>query len=262
MRRAILTALTLLLVFSLAGCKAKEMIDKTSIAKDLKERGTTDLMKQVAEDSYDPPADGRLTDAQVQMYLKVREHEKQIAKVAREQLEQHAAKAKESGDKSIAGVVAGFKSMGSVADFFTADLRAASDLGYNTAEYSWVKGQVLAASGSALTEQFVQGMGKMMDDAYAQAKKQHDEATDPQQKKLYAEMLATYEKGRKDVEQQQVDPAVAYNRQLLEKYEATLTALSAELAKYEDKEGDAEKALSKWSEDLNKVTPPQSAEGN
>ena len=91
MRRTLLAALCLCVV--LAGCKAKEALDKVSIAKELDKKGTTDLMKDVANDKYTPPTDGKLTDAQVQMYLKVREHEKQIAQVAREQLQQHGADA-------------------------------------------------------------------------------------------------------------------------------------------------------------------------
>ncbi|HUF17550.1 MAG TPA: hypothetical protein VMS12_05850, partial [Thermoanaerobaculia bacterium] len=142
MRRPSLILLTMLLALSLTACKAREVLDKASIAKDLKERGTTQLLKQVADDSYDAPADGRLTESQIEMYLKVREHEKQIVKVARQELEQHANKAKDSGEKSLAGLVAGFKAAGSVADVFTADLRAAKDLGYNTAEYTWIKSRV------------------------------------------------------------------------------------------------------------------------
>ena len=80
MRRMIPAILALAVVVS--GCKVKELADKANIAKDLDKRGTVDLMKQVADDKYDPPKDGRLTESQVQMYLKVREHEKVIAKVA------------------------------------------------------------------------------------------------------------------------------------------------------------------------------------
>src|SRR5512138_793688 len=139
MRRTLLAALCLSIL--LAGCKAKEAFDKVSIAKELDKKGTTDLMKDVANDKYTPPADGKLTDAQVQMYLKVREHEKQIAQVAKDQLKQHDAEAKKAGEKSLSGMMEGFKALGSVADFVTADIRAAKDLGYNTQEYLWVKGK-------------------------------------------------------------------------------------------------------------------------
>ena len=148
MRRTLSALLTLSLVF--AGCKLKEAVDKASISKDLDKRGTMDLMKEVANDKYDPPKDGKLTDGQVQMYLKVREREKAIAQVARKEAEQHAKAADASGQKSIGGFIEGLKTMGSAADMFTADIRAAKDLGYNTQEYLWVKAQILAISSSAI----------------------------------------------------------------------------------------------------------------
>ena len=86
MRRMIPARLALSVVLS--GCKVKELADKAQIAKDLDKKGTVDLMKEVANDKYDPPKDGKLTEAQVQMYLKVRQHEKDIAKVAKQQMEE------------------------------------------------------------------------------------------------------------------------------------------------------------------------------
>ena len=118
MRRMIPAILALAVVVS--GCKVKELADKANIAKDLDKRGTVDLMKQVADDKYDPPKDGRLTESQVQMYLKVREHERDIAQVAKKQAQEHAEAAKKAGEKSITGLMEGFKTMGSVADMATA----------------------------------------------------------------------------------------------------------------------------------------------
>ncbi|HVR39560.1 MAG TPA: hypothetical protein VMU84_10735, partial [Thermoanaerobaculia bacterium] len=186
------------LVLILGGCKAKEALDKASISKDLEKRGTTDLMKQVADDKYTAPKDGRLTDAQIQMYLKVREREKQIAKVAREELAQHAKEADKSKNKSIAGFMEGMKALGSAADFVTADIRAAKDLGYNSQEYLWVKGQIIAASTSQLAEQFTQTTAATFEKAYAEAKKQYDSATDEQSKKVYGELLAQYDKQKSE----------------------------------------------------------------
>src|SRR5689334_17202700 len=172
MKRSLM--LMLCLSLALAGCKAKEIAEKADISKDLDKRGTTDLMKEVANESYDPPQDGRLTDAQVQMYLKVREHEKKIAQVAKEELKQHAEKADKEGNKSLGGLMEGMKALGSAADFLTADIRAAKDLGYNTKEYIWVKQQILAASTAQMAEQFSNAMAQNFDKAYAEAKKAHD----------------------------------------------------------------------------------------
>jgi hypothetical protein len=242
----------LCLSLALAGCKAKELADKAAISKDLDKRGTTDLMKEVANDSYDPPQDGRLAEAQIQMYLKVREHEKKIAEVAKAELKQHAENADKKGDKSIGGFMEGMKALGSAADLMTADIRAAKDLGYNTQEYLWVKQQILAASTAQMAEQFSNAMAANFDKAYTEAKKAHDEAKDEQTKKLYADVLAGYDKSKQEMtaQKQEVDPAAAYNRQLLSKYENALNAYAHELSKYEDKPGEVNKAMDEMQKKL------------
>jgi len=235
-------SIALCVSFALAGCKAKEMLDKADISKDLEKRGTTQLMKDLADDRYEPPADGKLSDAQIKMYLKVRDQEKVIAQVARAEAQKHADAAKQKGEKSIAGMMEGFKTLGSVADLLTADVRAAKDLGFNTQEYLWVKGQVLAASTSAMAEKFSDTMNSSMDKAYQDAKKAHDEAKDEPTRAMYAQLLAGYDQTRKEMAAQKVeDPAAAYNRELLRKYENELNAFAAELSKWEEKPGDAEK---------------------
>lgn len=247
MRRT--AAIMLCLSVALAGCKAKELAEKASISKDLEKRGTTDLMKEVANDSYTPPEDGRLTDNQIQMYLKVREQEKKIAQVAKDELKKHAEDAKKEGEKSLGGMMDKFKALGSAADFMTADIRAAKDLGYNSQEYLWVKQQILAASTADMASKFNATMSANMEKAYAEAKKAHDEATDEQTKKIYADMLAGYEKGKQEMQSaQSEDPATAYNRQLLAKYGDALNAYVHELSKYEDKPGEMQKAY----DDFNK----------
>lgn len=249
MRRTL--AVSLCLSLALVGCKAKELADKAAISKDLKERGTTDLMQEIANDEYTPPEDGRLTEAQVQMYLKVREHEKKIAEVAKAELKQHSEQAEKSGEKSLGGMMAGLKALGSAADFMTADIRAAKDLGYNTQEYLWVKQQILAASTSAMAEKFNEAMTANFDKAYVEAKKAYDEAKDEQTKKLYADMLAGYDKSKQEMQtQQNEDPATTYNRQLLAKHENALNAYAHELSKYEDKPGEVQKGMQEMEQKI------------
>lgn len=255
MRRTTVFALCFALLLTLPGCKAKKMLDEASISAGLASKGTTDLLKEAAEDEYQAPADGRLTDAQVRMYLKVREHEKQIAKVAKAEMEKHAQKAEKSGEKSLAGVMQGFKALGSAADLFTADIRAAKDLGVNTAEYTWVKGQILEASGAAMMSKMAEGMNAALDAQYAQLRKQHDEATDETTKKLFGEMLAGYEKSRQESAAQSAEnqnPALAYNLALLSKHEGSLNAIATELSKYENKEGEVKESLQNWEKELDK----------
>jgi len=241
MRRTAATVLCLSL--ALTGCRAKELADKNATANDPDKRGIVDSIQAVADDQYTPPQDGKLTDAHVEMYLKVREHEKKIAQAAKEDLKKHSQNA-EKNEKSIAGVMEGLKAIGSAADFMTADIRAAKELGFNTQEYLWVKTQILAVSASAMTKKMSEAVSANFDQAYQQAKKAFDEAKDEQTRKLYADMLAGYEKSKQEMQQNAAEePALAYNRQLLSKHENALNAYAHELSKYEEKDGDVQKAM-------------------
>jgi hypothetical protein len=235
MRRLPLFLLVIVVTVSLAGCRAKEAIDNVKIAKDLKKQGTIDLLEKTSKDQYNPPADGRLTDAQIQMYLKVREREMQIAEVAKKELQQHAEKAKknEEDKNPLRAAMATMKGLGSVADLATADIRAAADLGFNTAEYSWVKGQILEASTAEMTERMANATNQMADAAYAQMKQQYESATDENMKNMLGEMLKGYDEQRAQNQMNNsIDPSVAYNRQLLSKYENTLNAVAQEWTKF------------------------------
>jgi hypothetical protein len=237
----------LVLSFVLFGCKVKELADKAQIAKDLDKRGPVDLMKQVAKDEYTPPTDGKLTDAQVQMYLKVRKHEKDIAKEAYKKADEHFKKG-DAAKNSLAGVIEGFKGIRNAAEFATADIRAAKDLGFNTQEYLWVKGQVFAASMNS----FAETATTMMDTAYAQTKKAYDEAKDEQTKQMYKQMLDNYDQSRKEGKEATADqdPALGYNRELLKKYDSELAGFNTTL---EEKEGDTAKALKELQKNVQKA---------
>jgi hypothetical protein len=190
------------------------------------------------------------------MYLKVRDHEKAIAQVAKKEAQAHADAAKKAGEKSIAGMMEGFKTIGSAAEMLTADIRAAKDLGYNTQEYLWVKGQVMAASTATLTSKMAEATNASFDSAYTQMKKSYDEAKDEQSKKMYKEMVDNYEKQRAEMKQNaasNISPAVAYNQQLLAKYDGALNALTNEIAKYEDKPGDAQKSMDDMQKSMDKA---------
>jgi hypothetical protein len=254
MRRTL--SAVLMLSMALAGCKAKEAYDKAKISQDLDKHGTMDLMKDVSKDKYEPPADGKLTDGQMQMYLKVRGHEKDIAQVAKKEAQAHADAANKAGDKSIAGMIEGFKTMGSAADMLTADIRAAKDLGYNTQEYLWVKGQVLAASSAAMMAKLSDATNASFDSAYTEMKKSYDEAKDDQTKKMYKDMLDNYDKQRAEMKKDSaanISPAVAYNQQLIAKYDGAMNAIATELSKFEDKPGEAQKSMDEFQKGVDKA---------
>ena len=247
MRRTLIAAMTLSAVF--AAC-SKE----SSIQHDLNKRGTLDLMKEVADDKYTPPKDGRLTDTQVQMYLKVRTHERDIAKVAAANMQEKAKEA-DAQKNTIAGMIKGVQAMSSAAEMATADIRAAKDLHYNTQEYLWVKGQVLAASMAAYTEKISDAMQAQVDSARSAAQKAYDEAKDEQSKAMAKQMLDQYAQTAKEGHDvaAQAEPAVKYNRELLKKYDTELAAFTTEMSKYEQKDGDAQKAMDDFQKNIEKA---------
>lgn len=253
MRR--MTPAILALAVVLSGCKVKELADKANIAKDLEKHGTIDLMKDVSKDKYDPPKDGKLTEAQIQMYLKVRQHEKDIAKVAKDEMEKHS-KAADQAKHSLSGVFEGIKTMQSAGAFFTADIRAAKDLGFNTQEYLWVKGQIMAASVTAFAEGLTNAMSAQQEAAMAQAKKAYEEAKDEQTKQMYKQMLDSYAQTVKEGKEttSAVPAEVAYNRQLLKKYDNELAAFTNELGKFENKEGEAKASVDELQKKLDEAT--------
>src|SRR5258708_39036494 len=137
----------------------------------------------------------------------------------------------------------------------TADIRAAKDLGYNTQEYLWVKAQVMAASAAAMTSKMSEGINASFDATYAQMKKSYDEAKDDQSKKMYKEMLDNYDKQRAEMKKdaQPISPAMAYNQQLIAKYDGALNAIATEMSKWEEKPGDAQKAMSDMEKGVDKA---------
>ncbi|MEO8218510.1 MAG: hypothetical protein ABI718_15655 [Acidobacteriota bacterium] len=257
MRRTVTIAAALVLSLTLTGCKAKEIYDSARASADLQKRGTTDVLKQASKDQYKPPADGRLTDTQVQMYLKVREHEKQIAAIARKQVQDQAKKIEAEGDKSLSGMVDSFKTLGSVADLATADIRAAQDLHYNTAEYMWVKGKILEASAASLASKMGDTSKAILDSSRSQLQKQYDDAKDEQSKKLIGDMLAAYDEKRKEAgsetEKLQQDPSIAYNQQLLSKYDSDLNVYATELSKWTGNEEETKKAVQDWQKGMDEA---------
>jgi hypothetical protein len=239
---------------ALAGCgKASPK----RAAEAIKEKGAIKVIKEAADDRYDPPADGKLTDAQVEMYLKVREREVEIARAAREQLEQHAEKAREKGDRSIGGLMEAYKGLGTAASFLTADVRAAQELGYNTAEYMWVKGQVIKASAAEYIEKSQTQLAAVTDQVQENLKKQYESATDETTKQTLKGMLDQMEKSRAEIsaDKRGVDDADRYNRDLLAKYEDSLKAFAVEAAKWGETDKDADRITEDLRKALEQTTP-------
>lgn len=197
----------------------------------LSERSFRDVMEKADEDEYDPPADGKITEAQLDMYLEVREHEKAVAEAARQKLEETAEQLK-GEERSVKGFLEGIKGMGNVADYLTADIRAAQDLGYNTAEYRWVKEAISEAVFAEMSRRARQRFSSQMEENREQLEQQLAEAETDAQRKIYEGMLAAFDESGTDVDDVEMSDAVRHNLALLERREDVVETVAKELGRW------------------------------
>lgn len=252
------TVAMLSLVVTLAGCMSEKKSEE-NVSKRLDEKGVREVLAEARKDEYTPPADGKLTHKQIEMYLEVREHEQKIAKVARQRIDEGTEKFK-GKEKSFSGFVDGIKSLGSAADFFTADIRAAQELGHNTAEYEWVKSRVVEAAGSVVTGRITEA-SRAAAKRHAEKLRKKMEATENEtERNTYARILETYEKNFSSDDEAEVDESVAYNRALLAEYEDAMATISSELSRFEIREGQAEKQTSDLMRDLDELNKSEDSE--
>ena len=114
----------------------------------------------------------------------------------------------------------------------------------------------MAASSAAMMSKLSEATNASVDNAYTQMKKSYDEAKDDQSKKMYKEMLDNYDKQRAEMKKDStanISPAVAYNQQLIAKYDGALNALATEMSKWEDKPGDAQKSMDEFQKGVDKA---------
>lgn len=201
-------------------CKGKSGRDEASIEKSLKEKGTLELMEEIGEAEYEPPADGRLTEEQIKMYIAVKKRGREIQQVAAKKLEEQTKK-EEEGQKL--GFLEAMKALGDVGDIVTADLRAAQELGYNPKEFQWVEEKVLEAQLAEMATHAQQAMAAGRDQLITMLEAQKGAVTDPDQRAELDRQIAELreEGGEEDV----VDPAVEHNAALLGKFREEIAAL-------------------------------------
>jgi hypothetical protein len=211
------------------GCQARPAADDASIQKSLRQKGTANLMDEVARaPEYHPPADGRLTEAQVKMYLDVRQREQQIREAAfKERQAAGETPPADSGQDQLANVDA-LKIVGDQPDFAdiaTADLRAAQELGFNPKEYGWVKERVLEArmqeTALALSQQIAQSRQQVL----AQLQQRRQETADPVQKAQIERQIEELNRDARGASLAAADPVRQANATLLARYRDDLSRL-------------------------------------
>jgi hypothetical protein len=223
--RPILAAV-LLGVPLLLGCGKKPAEDEASIRKSLEEKGTIDLMDQVAKaPDYPPPADGRLTERQVEMYLDVRERELRIREVAVQSLRSKGEQA-EKEERKVSPFEA-MKALGDLADLATADLRAAQELGHNPKEFQWVKERVQEAELLATTEALDRQVDEGRKALIATLEEQRRGATDDAQRRELDRRIAELRTSATESVSRS-GPGGEYNAGLLARHKARFARIQAQ----------------------------------
>ena len=215
--------------------------DEDAIREELSDKGTIDLMEEVDKAEYDPPADGEVSEAQLRMFLEVKEREAKIQQVAVTSMEEKQKKAEEEGEKM--GLFDTMRAMGDLADVGTAGMRAAVELGHNPKEFEWVQEQVLEAYAAERQDEAMGQMSQAVDQMIEQMKAQRESVPEEQRAMLdeqIAQMEANAEETRQQAETEQ-EPGTAHNRELVREhreqieqamnlYERALLGLGAEEA--------------------------------
>ena len=218
-RTSVIFALAGSVLFA-CGCQGKPAEDEASIQKNLHEKGTASLMDEVAKaPDYQPSADGQLTDAQVKMYLDVRQREQQIREVAFKDLQGREGAFLES-----------LKTVGDqpdTADIATADLRAAQELGFNPKEYQWVKERVLEARMLETTRALAQQVAQSRQQVLALFEQRRQEATDPVEKAEAERQIEELQKNAVSAPAES-DPVREHNADLLARFKDDFARLQAE----------------------------------
>ncbi len=185
----------LLFLLVLAGCgRAGTERSKGEALRDL---STAEVMAAMAAASYAPPADGRLTERQVRLYLDV------IQRAAEDRVKRPR---KETGT--------------------TGDLRAALELGINPKELLWVEERVreawIALQGQELDQKIAASRAAMLQDLEAR----RAAAADPEEKRELAQQIAEIRAAAPPATE--VAAAVAFNAALINRFKTEVRHSFAE----------------------------------
>ncbi len=187
---------SLALASGLAGCGGSEAPTAPPSVAPLPRAGAS-------RDVYRPPADGRVTPQQVEVYLGV---------LDRVRLDRKAGKTPPSSDPLTS---------------VPADLAAARVRGVNTEEFLWVKERVLEAEAAAMTARLNASVLAMLDKTLADLKARRADAADDGSRKLIAEQITSFEAEAERVrrESREKEPdSVRANVKTLEPFRARLSS--------------------------------------
>lgn len=106
----------------------------------------SELLKEAMSDTYAPPADGRLTEHQVQAYVAVLQQVTRLREVAADDIQAAARKADADGEMSIGDLGTAMKVGNQMGTLATAEMDLVKQDGGNWAEHRWTAQALLMAS--------------------------------------------------------------------------------------------------------------------
>ena len=218
MHRDLRTPFAIFLVALLAACGGGPADDEASIEKELSDKDTLDRLEQIDRAEYDPPADGELTEAQIDLFLEVKERERKIQQVAAKKLDEKQKKAEEGGGEM--GLFDALKAVGDVADFGTAGMRAAVELGHNPKEFAWVQEKILEVYAVRRHREMSDQMVGFNEQLVEQLEKQRDMLPEEQRAGLeqqIEQMRQSAEETRREAEEDR-GPGFEHNLELVEEH--------------------------------------------
>jgi len=189
-----------------------------------------------SESTYQPPADGRLTDTQIDMYIAVRKHEGEMLASSAKNVAEKSQKAKESSN-GISSSINSFEAMQAAMDFANLDFKAAKDLKYNPDEYEWVKQTILdtniaienANQAAALQTDFLMNLEKSKQEMEQSIKDAPNEET----RRALLDARESLDKGKEQLSRQmKLSEDIKHNQRLIEKHQTELSVLNDEIRKW------------------------------
>ncbi len=188
------------------------------------------MVREAAAARYTPPADGRLTDGQVRMYLLVRERECRIREAAaleaqgRRRAAAAGAEKAERPERQERPEKQERPQRAALAA--AADLRAAQEVKVNPKEYAWVRERVLEAEAAATTQTLYQRMAAGREQLLARMRRDRGALTDPAQRATAEREIDDWKRGLQAAEPP-LAPAVRANVALLARYREPFARLRA-----------------------------------
>ncbi|HEX5758173.1 MAG TPA: hypothetical protein VF121_03170 [Thermoanaerobaculia bacterium] len=170
------------------------------------EKGTLEVLGEVAEAEYDPPAHGKLTEEQIERYLEV----KQRAKGGEE---------------------------GGADDSAFANLEAAQELGHNPKEFYWVDERVKEALLSELSRILEAQLAEGRDEYVQLLERQREALGDPGQRAEIDRRIAEM-RGKAAAPTQPLTEALLHNIALVAKHRDRIRAVQSAEERFATGEGE------------------------